>query len=69
MATCVKFDGAPSLLEHTNGLLQDLMAHAPEITMVIDACTVEGRQERLDSLLTNLEMCEKALQVGLLACT
>lgn len=39
------------------------MLHAPEITMVIEACTVEGRQERLDSLLTSLEMCEKALQV------
>ena len=43
--------------------LQDLMLHAPEVANVVDACSVEGRQERLDTLLAGLELCEKALQV------
>ena len=30
---------------------------------VVEACSVEGRQERLDSLLAGLEVCEKAMQV------
>lgn len=41
------------------------MLHAPEVANVVDACSVEGRQERLDTLLAGLELCEKALQVGL----
>ena len=43
--------------------MQDLMEHAPEVANVVEACSVEGRQERLDSLLAGLELCEKALQV------
>ena len=39
------------------------MEHAPEVANVVEACSVEGRQERLDSLLAGLELCEKALQV------
>ena len=39
------------------------MLHAPEVANVVDACSVEGRQERLDTLLAGLELCEKALQV------
>ena len=42
---------------------QDLMEHASEVANVVEACSVEGRQERLDSLLAGLELCEKALQV------
>ncbi len=41
---------------------QELMRNAPEITNCVDACNLEGRQERLDNLLAQLEMCEKALQ-------
>ena len=43
--------------------LQDLMRGAPDMTNVVEACNLEGRQERLDELLAQLEMCEKALQV------
>ena len=39
------------------------MKAAPEVRLVVDACHLEGRHERLDALLTQLEMCEKALQV------
>ena len=39
------------------------MEHASEVANVVEACSVEGRQERLDSLLAGLELCEKALQV------
>lgn len=39
------------------------MRNAPEITNVVDACNLEGRQERLENMLSQLEMCEKALQV------
>ena len=28
----------------------------------MEACNLEGRQERMDALLTQLELCEKALQ-------
>lgn len=35
------------------------------MTNVVEACNLEGRQERLDELLAQLEMCEKALQVNI----
>ncbi|KAA6419077.1 MAG: flagellar outer dynein arm heavy chain beta [Trebouxia sp. A1-2] len=40
----------------------DLMKSAPDTPNVVEACNLEGRQERLDGLLSQLEMCEKALQ-------
>ena len=40
------------------------MRSAPETPNVVEACNLEGRQERLDGLLSQLEMCEKALQVS-----
>ena len=43
--------------------LQDLMKGASDVTNVVAACTVEGRQERLEAMLQQLELCEKALQV------
>lgn len=43
--------------------VQDLMKGAADITNVVAACTVEGRQERLEAMLQQLELCEKALQV------
>lgn len=43
--------------------LQDLMKGAADVTNVVTACTVEGRQERLEAMLQQLELCEKALQV------
>lgn len=39
------------------------MKSAPDTPNVVEACNLEGRQERLDGLLGQLEMCEKALQV------
>ena len=48
--------------------LQDLMKGAPETPNVVEACNLEGRQERLDGLLGQLEMCEKALQVHDMCC-
>ena len=39
------------------------MKSAPDTPNVVEACNLEGRQERLDGLLSQLEMCEKALQV------
>ena len=39
------------------------MKGAPDTPNVVEACNLEGRQERLDGLLSQLEMCEKALQV------
>ena len=39
------------------------MAAAPETQQVVDACCLPRRQERLDQLLEQLELCEKALQV------
>ena len=44
-------------------VMQDLMKGAPDTPNVVEACNLEGRQERLDGLLSQLEMCEKALQV------
>ena len=38
------------------------MRGAPELSNIVEACNLEGRQERLDALLTQLELCEKALQ-------
>ena len=46
-----------------NADFQDLMRGAPDVTRVVDACNLEGRDERLNNLLSQLEMCEKALQV------
>ena len=45
-----------------NADFQDLMRGAPEITNVVEACNLEGRQERLENQLAQLELCEKALQ-------
>lgn len=42
--------------------VQDLMRVAPDITNVVESCTFEGRQERLENMQTMLEQCEKALQ-------
>ena len=39
------------------------MRSAPDVTNVLEACNMEGRQERLDGMLAQLECCEKALQV------
>ena len=39
------------------------MKSAPDTPNVVEACNLEGRQERLDGLLGQLEICEKALQV------
>ena len=39
------------------------MREAPSVLNVVEACTLSGRQERLDALLQQLELCEKALQV------
>ena len=44
------------------------MKSAPDTPNVVEACNLEGRQERLDGLLSQLEMCEKALQVGAALC-
>ena len=43
---------------------QELMHEAPQVDNVAEACTLAGRQERLDALLEELELCEKALQVS-----
>lgn len=43
------------------------MKGAPDTPNVVEACNLEGRQERLDGLLGQLEMCEKALQASTLA--
>ncbi|CAD7696266.1 unnamed protein product [Ostreobium quekettii] len=50
-----RFDGV-------NADFQDLMRGAADITNTVEACNLEGRQERLDGMLEQLEMCEKALQ-------
>jgi dynein heavy chain len=39
------------------------MRSAPDVTNVVEACNLDGRQERLDNMLAQLETCEKALQV------
>ncbi len=38
------------------------MRGAADVTNVVDACNLEGRQERLEGMLGQLEACEKALQ-------
>lgn len=38
------------------------MRAAPETVNVVEACNLDGRQERLENMLSQLEMCEKALQ-------
>lgn len=43
-------------------MFQELMKEAPAVTNVVEACGKENRQLRLDALLEQLEMCEKALQ-------
>ena len=50
-----RFDGI-------NADFQDLMRNAPDTTNVVEACNLEERQERLDKMLEELELCEKALQ-------
>jgi len=50
-----RFDGI-------NTDFQGLMREAPDLTNVVEACNLEGRLDRLDNLLAQLEMCEKALQ-------
>ena len=40
------------------------MKAAPDVTNIVAACGVDGRQEQLESMLQQLELCEKALQVG-----
>lgn len=39
------------------------MRGAVDVTNVVEACNMEGRQERLEGMLAQLETCEKALQV------
>lgn len=41
------------------------MKGAADVSNVVAACTVEGRQERLEAMLQQLELCKKALQVRL----
>ena len=48
--------------ELINTDFQDLMFVAPDITNVVEACNLPDRNERLDNLLAQLELCEKALQ-------
>jgi dynein heavy chain len=40
------------------------MRNACDVTNVVEACNMDGRQERLENMLAQLEQCEKALQVG-----
>ena len=42
-------------------LFKDLMREAYEDPAVITACTWDGREETLNGLFTDIEMCEKAL--------
>ena len=50
-----RFDG-------TNAEFKALMISAPDITNAVEACNLDGRQESLDKMLNDLELCEKALQ-------
>ena len=52
----------PQLVPWCALTVQELMHAAPDVTNVVAACNMEGRQERLDSMLGQLELCEKALQ-------
>ncbi len=38
------------------------MRSAPDTTNVVEACTLDGRQERLENMQAMLDLCEKALQ-------
>jgi hypothetical protein len=40
------------------------MRNACDVTNVVEACNMDGRQERLENMLAQLEQCEKALQVS-----
>jgi len=50
-----RFDGL-------NAEFQDLQKSAVDVTNVVEACNYENRLEMLEKLLTELEVCEKALQ-------
>ena len=50
-----RFDGV-------NADFQGLMKDAPDVLNCVEACNMEGRLERLESMLGLLEQCEKALQ-------
>lgn len=45
-----------------NATYLELMRAAPEVANVVAACNMEGRQEVLEGMLSELELCEKALQ-------
>ncbi|GBF97683.1 flagellar outer dynein arm heavy chain beta [Raphidocelis subcapitata] len=45
-----------------NADYQDLMRTAVDVTNVVEAANMDGRQERLEGMLVQLESCEKALQ-------
>lgn len=51
-----------SVVETRCRVPQDMMRSVADTTNVVEACTAEGRQERLEHMLTQLETCEKALQ-------
>ena len=40
---------------------KDMMKDAPNVPNAIDACNLDGRLERIEAMLNNLEACEKAL--------
>lgn len=40
------------------------MKGAPDTPNVVAACNMDGRHERLEGMLQQLEMCEKALQAS-----
>jgi hypothetical protein len=42
---------------------QDLMRNACDVTNVVEAANADGRQDRLENMLLQLEQCQKALQV------
>lgn len=42
---------------------QEMMKKAPDVPNVVQASSLENRQNKLDTLLEQLEICEKALQV------
>lgn len=46
----------PLRFDAVNADFQELMRGAPDITNVVEACNLDGRQERLENMLTQLEM-------------
>lgn len=48
--------------DQVNENFKELMAVAPAVPGVLDACAVPGRKERLEALLRSLELRERALQ-------